>query len=540
MSDAVPTYEDALAKALFVPCESKQDLHDWIHVYLGLDFPDQIVSEDSTSSPMDSIWTVYDTFRTRKFNLPDKQNYADIREIMAYSSRDSFKTLGASVLEVVVLLHLGLSVAHMAAIEKQAKKAQQYVKEMFDKPFLRDYVTVKNETRTEVTRYINRVTGIVITDGQFNKLTAPEQKEYDRHWNYITIIICSMAGANSEHVPFMCVAGDSKILIRSSPGSKRDRVARTARGIFNRLEGVSAGGRPAAQDETDISHPAETIEALTMNLGTGQFEFKPIVSACKQLKPVVKVTTADGKDLTCTTDHPLYVLGRGFVQVGDIKIGDRVLNIGKAKSDGVDLDTYANIRPEYQPTESPCAHADDPWEQVVLGSLLGDAGIYKKPSNNPYMQEQHCLEQGQYLEWKESILRNKIRTVPLSSPRSGYTGELQVGYRTGCSPLFLPFNEFRETFAGLEKLGPLGLAVWYQDDGCAGNGFRISSESFTKEQNETLAGFLSRRFGLEVDVRTYEREGRPTTISVDLFPQNAASLKSVLRMSIRLWRTSLT
>lgn len=206
MSDAIPTEMELLRKALFIPCETQNELHEWIECYLGLDIPDVQVDADSTTSPMGAIWEVYDAFRCRKLRLPDAQKYEQIKELMDYSCRDGFKTLGASILECIVLLHFSLSVAHMAAIEKQAKKAQTYVKDTFEKPLLRDYVTTKNETRMEITRYTHRSTGEVITLGQFNDLsTEAEREQYDRQWNYIVIIICTMAGANSEHVPFMVV-----------------------------------------------------------------------------------------------------------------------------------------------------------------------------------------------------------------------------------------------------------------------------------------------------------------------------------------------
>lgn len=199
--------QEALRSALFVPCETKEALKDWIRCYLGndLDLPDTIVSQDSTTSPMDFIWHIYDAFRCRRFNLPEQAKYNDLVDLMAYASRDSFKTLGASILEVVVLMHMSLSVAHMAAIDRQAKKAQQYVKDFISAPIIRDFVTVRNETRVEITRYTHRVTGKDLTEPEFLSLSPVEQDEYDRRWNYIAIVICTLAGANSEHVPFMVV-----------------------------------------------------------------------------------------------------------------------------------------------------------------------------------------------------------------------------------------------------------------------------------------------------------------------------------------------
>lgn len=173
---------------------------------------------------MDMAWLVYDALRCRRFNLPDKVKYADLSEIMAYASRDSFKTLGVAALEVAVMLHMNLSVAHMAAIDKQSKKAQQYVKDFFSKEHLRDFLTIKNETRVEVTRYTHRVSNITLNQDEFESLTPPERTQYDRKWNYLTIVICTMAGANSEHVPFMVVDEVDVVLKQNIPAYEEAKL----------------------------------------------------------------------------------------------------------------------------------------------------------------------------------------------------------------------------------------------------------------------------------------------------------------------------
>lgn len=194
-----------LRKALFQPCESEAEMHAWIECFLGIDLPDEQVEETSTATPMSSIWRVYNVLRLRRFDMPEAREFDNWNQCMAYSSRDSFKTLGAAILEVMVVLHLSLSVAHMAAIEPQAKKAQSYVKDFFRLPFLQDYVTVKNEKRTDVVRYRDRVTGDNIPELEFQRLPTWRQLQYDRRANYITIVICTLSGANSEHVPFMVI-----------------------------------------------------------------------------------------------------------------------------------------------------------------------------------------------------------------------------------------------------------------------------------------------------------------------------------------------
>jgi hypothetical protein len=195
MSDAFS--DDDLRKALFVPCASKDDLRLWILVYLGLNIPDTVVDLDSTASPMDAIWEMYADALTG--DLPEP------KRLLAYGCRDGFKTLGAAIMEVLCIVHLGRSVAHMAAIETQAGKAQRYVKNFFAKRFLRDYVVTKNERRIEFVHYLNEKTGDHISHEQWEALPEIVRDEHVKLENYIQIIICTMSGTNSEHVPFMVV-----------------------------------------------------------------------------------------------------------------------------------------------------------------------------------------------------------------------------------------------------------------------------------------------------------------------------------------------
>lgn len=201
MPDPIPTTlpsrEELLRKALFVPCNSKEALHRWIKVYLGIDLPDVIVDPTSNSSPMDLIWEIYDAA------INNRPGYS---QVLAYAARDSFKTFSSAILEVLCITHLGRSVAHMAAIEPQAKKSQQYLKKHFARPFLRDYVTLKNERMVEVTRYHNSRTGENLTLKQYEEVQDPAlQLEFQEIKNYVTVVICTIQGANSEHVPFMVV-----------------------------------------------------------------------------------------------------------------------------------------------------------------------------------------------------------------------------------------------------------------------------------------------------------------------------------------------
>lgn len=197
MSEAFPDKDEAKRRILFVPCNDKKALHNWIKVFLNLDFPDCIVDPDSNSSPMDMIFEAYQHARKN-----DDPSYS---RVLYYASRDSYKTLGASILEVLSVLHLQRSVAHMAAIEQQAKKAQNYVKDFFNKPLLRDFKVGDNARELWVVRYYDAVTGDNLTEKQYQELAEPERLKYKEIKHYIHIILCTMASTNSEHVPMFVV-----------------------------------------------------------------------------------------------------------------------------------------------------------------------------------------------------------------------------------------------------------------------------------------------------------------------------------------------
>lgn len=182
---------------LFTVCDSKDMLHDWIETYLGFDIPDSIVDETSNSTPMSAIWEIYDRCRRN-----DEEGF---RRILSYASRMSFKTLSAAILEILMVFHLGRSVAHMAAIEPQAKKCQEYVKKFLRMPPLRDFTVGSNQRRVDIVRYRHLQTGDYLSPKEWDRLSQPDQDRYEQVSHYIAIVICTMAGANSEHVPFFVV-----------------------------------------------------------------------------------------------------------------------------------------------------------------------------------------------------------------------------------------------------------------------------------------------------------------------------------------------
>lgn len=187
-------------KALFAICQSKEHLKLWIKRYLGIDLPDTIVCSDditndpSNSSPLDLIWEVY-----QKALDGTDENF---QRVLAYAARDSFKTLSASILEILCLFHLRRNVAHMAAIESQAQKCASYIGKYIQRPYLKDFVEGKNKREITVCRYEDDE-GNILSPDEFDELDYRQQRKFQPISHYLKIIIATLAGANSEHCSFM-------------------------------------------------------------------------------------------------------------------------------------------------------------------------------------------------------------------------------------------------------------------------------------------------------------------------------------------------
>lgn len=159
------------------PLTSAKELRDWVYLFLDLYMPLGHMYKDSNSSSVETMWEIYKAVRDNTGNK--------IPGYTLLSSRDSYKTLSASILEVLLMIHFRIKIAHCAAIEFQSKKAVEYCGSFLNKigPYLKHYGwkrTSQNKRRLELTT---------------------EKGELC----YIQIIILTMTGANSDHTNLMFV-----------------------------------------------------------------------------------------------------------------------------------------------------------------------------------------------------------------------------------------------------------------------------------------------------------------------------------------------
>jgi hypothetical protein len=166
-----------IANIMLQPLNSAQELKDWIMSFLGLDMPMGHIDPDSNSSPVEAMWTIYNTIRTNS----GEQNPGYIM----LSAREGYKTLSASILEVLLMIHFEMTIAHMAAIKDQSAKSVKYINYFFSK--------------------IEPLLSAVGWENKSQNKTMIEWKTPEGEDVYILVVVATMSGANSAHTNLMFI-----------------------------------------------------------------------------------------------------------------------------------------------------------------------------------------------------------------------------------------------------------------------------------------------------------------------------------------------
>lgn len=165
--------------------------------------------------------------------------------------------------------------------------------------------------------------------------------------------------------------------------------------------------------------------------------------------------------------------------------------------------------------------------EAIVGLLLGDGHIeqsYCTPRARLFVEQRGGARE--YVEWLYSIFQDwvrsgvKSREVFLEATRRKY---VQYYFRTYAHEEFMPYRTLfyprgKKIVPGNvgDILTPLGLAVWFMDDGSIkshqSRGRIINTHSFTKAEVVQLCDVLHAKFKLDAWPR-YQRDGTQIYIS---------------------------
>jgi hypothetical protein len=193
-----------LRKLVLTPCATKKGFQRFLIDYMGLDFPDAKVDPQSTGSPLETFWEVYQAGVNNDPDFP--------RRTLLYASRDSYKTLGVAAIELLAMLHMRRSVVHLAAIEQQAGKAQEYMRNFLQRPGLDEFRVGDNKRSLAIAYAEHKSSGKILTWHEYKELDTVTKRDYKPQSFYAKVIVNTPQSSNSDHVPFMVV--DEVDLIR--------------------------------------------------------------------------------------------------------------------------------------------------------------------------------------------------------------------------------------------------------------------------------------------------------------------------------------
>lgn len=143
-------------------------------------------------------------------------------------------------------------------------------------------------------------------------------------------------------------------------------------------------------------------------------------------------------------------------------------------------------------------------EQIdfIYGCLLGDGSITNGKKDkyvcNSRFSCKHCVKQKDYLYWKYNILKNLCK----SEPKELKNGQWRINtfyhpYFSNLRKLFYPQGYKIVPQSILESITPLGLAVWFMDDGRRQkNGIELCTCSFDERSMNLLSVWLYDKFNI--------------------------------------------
>lgn len=202
---AALTEAEALHSAFWTPCQTRDQLRDWVLLFLGVDLADGLICDDdvteapSNSSPLEVAWEIYSAAMRGDHGF---------QRVLVYSSRDSGKTLVTSVLELLCLFHLGRDVVHLAATQEQSNVCSGYIAAYLQRAIMREYVAEKNTRKITVEWYQTRDAKYRMTAASYDALKRRDPKESER-WvrktQKMLIAVSTLSGVNAAHGSFFAI-----------------------------------------------------------------------------------------------------------------------------------------------------------------------------------------------------------------------------------------------------------------------------------------------------------------------------------------------
>lgn len=145
-------------------------------------------------------------------------------------------------------------------------------------------------------------------------------------------------------------------------------------------------------------------------------------------------------------------------------------------------------------------------KDIIVGTILGDSYIQLSPSGRTHLQIKHADRYKEYVFWMHNNLKDLFPTSIPRQRKDNFQWYVNSSFSNELNELHTLFYvDGRKTIPkeiGELLRSPLGLAVWFMDDGtldyrlkdhCA---FHLCTNCFTREETQRLIDVLYSNFGI--------------------------------------------
>lgn len=153
--------------------------------------------------------------------------------------------------------------------------------------------------------------------------------------------------------------------------------------------------------------------------------------------------------------------------------------------------------------------------QVCLGSMMGDGCIALRKSNNSRLMIGHSIKQLDYLLWKKKLLSPFVLSNNLNISEShGFSkGTYACGFSSIMHQDFTDIGTlFYRKISGkrtkvitrkiLNMIGPLGILIWYLDDGSfsSDKAIKLATHGFTLSENKAIKIWFWQKYRIKATI----------------------------------------
>jgi hypothetical protein len=184
-------------------------------------------------------------------------------------------------------------------------------------------------------------------------------------------------------------------------------------------------------------------------------------------------------------------------------------------SEGIKLTTNEKLAWRNIQNADPAINITDNMHQIILGSLLGDGSIIRKRTNCTLTMV-HSIVQQEYILYKKKLLEKEGLRIKYSEVHKDYNHTIdgrKIKFNGQCrlvSQVNIALNKYRDDWYipkkqvpnSIIELKPLGLAIWYMDDGTLHypTGIYLSTNGFNHESQIKLVQMLENNFDITAKI----------------------------------------